>query len=166
MGRVCHTPPLPPTLLASCEISDIQPNHTICPRLYCCQVLTEIAGQSCTSFSHRGETEHRTHLTYTVYTHLAGSFWVLRQNLQSVAHNQRGEKPRIPFPATPLSSLFISLDTIRSYRRLIPCKNRDFNRYYWIDANCQLLSKTVCLAPKPSKQFFSCWSNCVLYHFS
>jgi hypothetical protein len=53
--QICPTPSPTPTMLASCEITDSHPNQTICPRCNCCQVLTEITVQSCTSFSHRGE---------------------------------------------------------------------------------------------------------------
>ena len=59
----CLSPPPSPSLLASWEIADRHPNQTICPTRDSCHVLTEIAGQPGTDFSHRGEGVHCTQYT-------------------------------------------------------------------------------------------------------
>ncbi len=93
-GSLLPNTPNPPTLLASCEIADIQPNHIICARLYCCQLLTQISATG-------GKRVH-----HTQYTHLGVLFWVLWQNLRPVVPNQ--EKPHTTgsFPTTP-SSIYL-----------------------------------------------------------
>ncbi len=101
--QCCLTPPPSPSLLASWEIADRHPNQTICPTRDSCHVLTVIAGQPGTDFSHRGERSTLNTVYNTLYKQLAGSFWVLRQNLQQVAPNQ--EKPH----TTPLHSLIYSI---------------------------------------------------------
>ncbi len=57
--------PHSPSLLSSREIADRHPNQTICPTRHSCDVRTEIAGQSGSDFSHRGEKSTQ----YTVYIH-------------------------------------------------------------------------------------------------
>ncbi len=99
----CLTSPPSPTLLASWEIADRHPSQTICPTRDSCHVLIEIAGQPGTDFSHRGERSILYTVYNTMYKQLAGSFWVLQQNLQQVAPNQ--EKPH----TTPLHSLICSI---------------------------------------------------------
>jgi hypothetical protein len=72
--QICPTPHPSPILLASCGIADIHPNLTFCPRVKCCKVLTEIANQPGTNFSHRGEKTTQVHSIHTLYKQLAGSF--------------------------------------------------------------------------------------------
>ncbi len=99
------TPPPLPHPPPCCEISDIQPNHILCPGVYCCQLLIEIAGQSDTNFSWKGGGG----VDCTLYTHLADPFWVMWLNLRPVAHNQG--KPHI----TPYHSLIYTLHIIGRY---------------------------------------------------
>ncbi len=96
-----HSPstPLPPTLLASCEISDIQPNQIICPRLYCCQLLTEIAGQSGTDFSRRRGGGVRLH--HTQYTQMLAPFEFCSRIF---GHWPTIRKSPLPLPTTPSST--------------------------------------------------------------
>ncbi len=90
-----------------CQGEGTQPPSLLSPpsagSVRLCNVLPEIAGQPGTDFSHRGERSTLYTVYITLYKHLAGSFWVLRQYLQQVAPNQ--EKPH----TTPLHSLIYSI---------------------------------------------------------
>jgi hypothetical protein len=102
MGAYCPTPPHPPSLLARCEIADIQPNHIICPSLYCCQPLTEIASHATWhKYQPQGEkSTPKTGHTYTVHTfefcgRIFGQWPPFR-------------KSPIPVPTTP-SSIYLQI---------------------------------------------------------
>ncbi len=105
--QICPTPHPSPTLLASCEIADSHPNQTICPGRKCCQVLTEITGQSCTSFSHKGEKEYTVHSKRTQYTHIQLAPFDFCGRIFSQWPPIR--KSPIPLPSTPSSSLYRSV---------------------------------------------------------
>ncbi len=94
-----------PTLLASCEIADSHPNQTFCPRRNCCQVLTEIAGQAGTNFSH-SEEKKSTQCTYTVQTI---SWLLLSFPAESSASGPQSRKaPYHSLPLPPLVYIYIS----------------------------------------------------------
>jgi hypothetical protein len=97
-GAYWPTPPYPPTLLACCETEDSQPspNHTICPRLYCCQLLRKVAGQPGTNFSQRGK-EYTIRSKHTKCTHLAGLFLDKWQNHRPVPPIRKSPIPLLHF---------------------------------------------------------------------
>ncbi len=105
-GAYCPTTPHPPppTLLASCEISDIQPNHIKCTMVKSADFLVSTTERNrrptCENFSHRGKREHNTQ--YCTHTHLTGLLWVLWQNLRPVAPVR---KSPIPLPTTHLYTI-------------------------------------------------------------
>ena len=78
--------PLPPTLLASCEIADSQSNHIICHRRHSCQLLTGLPGAN---FSRGGKREQYT--ARTQYTHLVGLELCGQIFGQWLAHTKAGQ---------------------------------------------------------------------------
>ncbi len=102
----CLTPPPSPALLASWEIGDRHPNQTICPTRDSCHVLTEIASEPGTDFSHRGK-EYTVHsIQYTVQTF---SWLLLSFAAESSASGpQSGKAPYHSLTLPHLFYLYIS----------------------------------------------------------
>jgi hypothetical protein len=104
-----------PSLLASCEILDIQPNHSYAPDFtvvnYWQKLLANLAQISATG----GKRVYQTPYTYRVRTHIhciAGPFWVLWQNLRPV-DPKSGKAPYHSLPLPHLyTRIYISLDEI------------------------------------------------------
>jgi hypothetical protein len=95
--------PHSPSLLASWEIADRHPNQTMCPTRDCCDVLTEIAGQPGTDFSHRGERSTLYTVFNTLYKHLAAPFEFCGRIFSKWPPIR---KSPIPLPYTPSSTVF------------------------------------------------------------
>ncbi len=109
---VLYPHPFQPTMLASCDILGIQPIHSICPTL-----LLSTTDRNCQptwhKFRPKREKEYTIHGTHTQYTHLAGPFWVLWQNLRKSGK-------------APYSSL-LPLPDLYFYISLVQTKGREHN---------------------------------------
>jgi hypothetical protein len=85
MESDCPTPPLSPTVLASVKCKTFSKSSL--PQT----LLLSTTDRNCRPIWHKfqpkGGKEYKVHSTHTQYTLLAGSFWVLWQNLPLVAHN-------------------------------------------------------------------------------
>jgi hypothetical protein len=99
--QICPTPPPSPTLLATVAVKMQTVTQTkLFAPVVTVQVLTEINGQSCTSFSHRGEKI----TPYTVHTF---SWLLLRFTAKSSASGPQSGKA--PYHSLQLLHLAYSL---------------------------------------------------------